>query len=123
MKKFNKWWNENNKLPFNSDTYNLCKKLFQEKEEFIDEIGWENIELEVECSKLLRENKKLKLEKLKSDKRLFEFYSKYGDCGDDYYNDIDEINKQIDLLENELRNLLCSPLHFNCSTIINTIES
>ena len=52
MIKFNEWWNENNTLPFNADTYELCKKLFEEKEEFINEIGWENIELEVKCSRL-----------------------------------------------------------------------
>lgn len=56
MSKFNKWWNENNKSPFNAETYELCKKLFEEKEEFINEIGNKNIALEIERCKYLMEN-------------------------------------------------------------------
>lgn len=56
MIKFNEWWNKNNKSPFNADTYELCKKLFEEKEEFINKIGSENIALETERCKYLMEN-------------------------------------------------------------------
>lgn len=70
-------------------------------------VGWKSkddviLEFYQKIIELEKKNKECRLEKLKSDKKLFEFYSKYGDCGDDYYDNVDKINNQIEKLEKEL---------------------
>lgn len=69
-------------------------------------VGWKSkddviLEFYQKIIELKKKNKECRLEKLKSDKQLFELYSKYGDCADDYFKDVDEINNKIKELESE----------------------